>query len=71
MGLVIGLLECAVGNLDDERSMNAQLSRALVKQYIAMKEAGYKDDDDVDDILMKDENEKLRLKVNFNKIKMF
>ena len=69
--MVIGLLECAVGNLDDERSMNAQLSRALVKQYIAMKEAGYKDDDDVDDILMKDENEKLRLKVNFNKIKMF
>ena len=71
MGLVKGLLECAVGNLDDERSMNSQLSRALVKQYIAMKEAGYKDDDDVDDILMKDENEKLRLKVNFNKIKMF
>ena len=71
MGLVIGLLECAVGNLDDERSMNSQLSRALVKQYIAMKEAGYKDNDDVDDILMKDENEKLRLNVNFNKIKMF
>lgn len=69
MGLVIGLLECAVGNLDDERSMNSQLSRALVKQYIAMKEAGYKDNDDVDDILMKDENEKLRLNVNFNKIK--
>ena len=36
MGLVKGLLECAVGNLDDERSMNAQLSRALVKQYIAV-----------------------------------
>ena len=71
MGLVIGLLECAVGNLDDERSMNAQLSRALVKQYIAMKEAGYKDDDDVDDILMKDENEKLQLNVNFNKISKF
>lgn len=71
MGLVIGVLECAVGNLDDERSMNSQLSRALVKQYIAMKEAGYKDNDDVDDILMKDENEKLRLNVNFNKIKMF
>lgn len=71
MGLVKGLLECAVGNLDDERSMNAQLSRALVKQYIAMKEAGYKDDDDVDDILMKDENEKLQLNVNFNKISKF
>ena len=71
MGLVIGLLKCAVGNLDDERSMNAQLSRALVKQYIAMKEAGYKDDDDVDDILMKDENEKLQLNVNFNKISKF
>ena len=69
--MVIGLLECAVGNLDDERSMNAQLSRALVKQYIAMKEAGYKDDDDVDDILMKDENEKLQLNVNFNKISKF
>ena len=53
MGLVIGLLKCAVGNLDDERSMNAQLSRALVKQCITMKEAGYKDDDDVDDILMR------------------
>lgn len=71
MGFVKGLLECAVGNLDDERSMNAQLSRALVKQYIAMKEAGYKDDDDVDDILMKDENEKLQLNVNFNKISTF
>lgn len=71
MGSVKGLLECAVGNLDDERSMNAQLSRALVKQYIAMKEAGYKDDDDVDDILMKDENEKLQLNVNFNKISKF
>ena len=71
MGLVKGLLECAVCNLDDERSMNAQLSRALVKQYIAMKEAGYKDDDDVDDILMKDENEKLQLNVNFNKISTF
>ena len=71
MGLVKGLLECAVGNLDNERSMNAQLSRALVKQYIAMKEAGYKDDDDVDDILMKDENEKLQLNVNFNKISKF
>ena len=69
--MVIGLLECAVGNLDDERSMNSQLSRALVKQYIAMKEAGDKDDDDVDDILMKDENEKLQLNVNFNKISMF
>lgn len=71
MGFVKGLLECAVGNLDDERSMNAQLSRALVKQYIAMKEAGYKDNDDVDDILMKDENEKLQLNVNFNKISKF
>lgn len=71
MGLVIGLLECAVGNLYNERSMNAQLSRALVKQYIAMKEAGYKDDDEVDDILMKDENEKLQLKINFNKISTF
>ena len=71
MGLVKGLLECAVGNLDDERSINAQFSRALVKQYIAMKEAGYKDDDDVDDILMKDENEKLQLNVNFNKISTF
>ena len=71
MGLVKGLLECAVGNLDDERSINAQISRALVKQYIAMKEAGYKDDDDVDDILMKDENEKLQLNVNFNKISKF
>ena len=36
-----------------------------------MKEAGYKDDDDVDDIIMKDENEKLQLKVNFNKISTF
>ena len=71
MGLVKGLLECAVGNLDDARSMNAQLSRASVRQYIAMKEAGYKDDDDVDDILMKDENEKLQLNVNFNKISKF
>ena len=69
--MVIRLLECAVGNLDDERSMNSQLSRALVKQYIAMKEAGYKDDNDVDDILMMDDYEKLRLKVNFNKITMF
>ena len=36
-----------------------------------MKEAGYKDDDDVDDILMKDENEKLQLNVDFNKISKF
>lgn len=53
MALVIGLLDCAMSNLESPTPFGVMLAKGQIKQYIDLKRSGAEDGDDVDEALEK------------------
>jgi hypothetical protein len=53
MASVKNLLECATINLETYSDFGSRLAKGLINQYLDLKAAGAKDEDDVDESLEK------------------